>query len=58
MISILGMPSDIKVDWKPHESSIAQRSALDARQEQKNNQHNNQTSSRNGNDHSEKKSSA
>ncbi|PQE33670.1 translation initiation factor 4e protein [Rutstroemia sp. NJR-2017a WRK4] len=53
---VLSFPPDTKVEWKSHDSSIQQRTAIDeARKEKANNHHNN----RNGNDHtSEKKTTS
>ncbi|CAG8978514.1 hypothetical protein HYALB_00005090 [Hymenoscyphus albidus] len=38
---ILGFPPDTKVEWKSHDSSIQQRTAIDDARKDKSNQHNN-----------------
>ncbi|KAI9650966.1 hypothetical protein NHQ30_001003 [Ciborinia camelliae] len=49
---VLSFPPETKVEWKSHDSSIQQRTAIDeARKEKAANHHNN----RNGNEHLEKK---
>ncbi|KAJ8061615.1 hypothetical protein OCU04_009422 [Sclerotinia nivalis] len=49
---VLSFPPETKVEWKSHDSSIQQRTAIDeARKEKAANHHNN----RNGNEHTEKK---
>ncbi|CCD47341.1 hypothetical protein ACHAP3_003017 [Botrytis cinerea] len=49
---VLSFPPETKVEWKSHDSSIQQRTAIDeARKEKAANHHNN----RNGTEHSEKK---
>ena len=57
MKRILAFPPDTKVEWKSHDSSIAQRTAIDDARKDKANQHNHNSpiSTRNGhkdNDHS------
>ncbi|CAK7220693.1 hypothetical protein SCUCBS95973_004249 [Sporothrix curviconia] len=45
----LGFPLETKVDWKSHDSSIQQRSAIEeSRREKANNHHNNNNNSNNG----------
>ncbi|KAG4426074.1 hypothetical protein IFR04_000781 [Cadophora malorum] len=51
MKRVLGFPPDTKVEWKSHDSSIQQRTAIDDARKEKSNQHNNHhtTPGRNGN---------
>jgi translation initiation factor 4E len=50
MKRILNFPKDTKIDWKSHDASIQQRTAIDDARGNKSNQHNHQSSitSRNG----------
>lgn len=54
MKRILAFPPDTKVEWKSHDSSIQQRTAIDdARKDKANNHHSHNTPARNGTkDHS------
>lgn len=51
MKRVLGFPPDTKVEWKSHDSSIQQRTAIDDARKEKSNQHSNHhtTPGRNGN---------
>ena len=50
MKRILAFPPDTKVEWKSHDSSIQQRTAIDEQRKEKSNQHTH-NNSRNGNEH-------
>jgi translation initiation factor 4E len=57
MKRVLAFPPDTKVEWKSHDSSIQQRSAIDDARKDRNNNGTPHTEKRNGSkeDYSEKK---
>lgn len=44
MKRVLAFPPDTKVEWKSHDSSIQQRTAIDDARKEKSNQHNHHSS--------------
>lgn len=60
MKRLLAFPPDTKVEWKSHDSSIQQRTAIDDARKDKVNQHNHHSpiSARNGNKDTDYPSSA
>lgn len=56
MKRVLAFPPETKVEWKSHDSSIAQRTAIDdARKDKSNNQHSDRRNGAKDDDRTERK---